>query len=103
MQSFYSLTNTGLLLKVHVVPGSSQTSIAGYYGDRLKIKLTARANDNQANLALCAFLASYFSLPKSSVTIKNGHSSRQKTILLTTEPKKIINKLEILTQTLTCE
>ena len=46
---------TGVLVKVWVVPGSSRTQIDGVHGEMLKVRVTAppeggRANDEVANL-----------------------------------------------------
>lgn len=42
--------------------------------------LTERAIDGRANRALVQVLATYFDLPKSSVRVLRGHTSRRKTV-----------------------
>jgi hypothetical protein len=76
----------GCTLAVRVQPGAKKTVIAGIYGEglaaRLKIALQAPAIDGRANDALTAFLAEMFRLPKSSIQLLSGLSSRNKVLLL---------------------
>jgi uncharacterized protein (TIGR00251 family) len=58
--------------------------IVGLHGDALKIKLTAPPVDNAANAMCVKFLAKALSVPKSSIDIIAGHTSRNKQVLLKT-------------------
>ena len=49
-----------MVLELHVQPGASRTEFAGRHGERLKVRLAARALDGKANEALVAFLAEHF-------------------------------------------
>ena len=80
-------SNSGLMfnmiITVKVKPGSKA-------GDKIEkqpdgtyvVYLRARAHDGEANTALMKLLADYFDVPKTSVRIKSGASSRLKTIEL---------------------
>ncbi|MBP7884850.1 DUF167 domain-containing protein [Patescibacteria group bacterium] len=46
------------------------------------VRVREKPVDGDANKALISFLADYFSLAKSSITIVSGHTSRHKTIFL---------------------
>lgn len=75
------------MLKLYVQPGASKSEISGLRdaggGDiRLKIKVKARAQDGQANEAVLALLAANLDLPKSSITLTSGTTSRLKTVEL---------------------
>ena len=70
----------GELLSVHVQPGARHTEAAGLHGDRLKVRLAAPPVDGKANAALVAWVAELFDVPRSSVTVVRGHTSRQKTL-----------------------
>jgi len=71
-----------LRLMVHVQPGAKSTQLSGLHGDRLKIRLNAPPVDGKANRRLIAFISEIFRVPKSSVSIDKGESSRHKTLLI---------------------
>jgi len=71
-----------VILDVHVQPGARRTEFAGRHGERIKIRLTARAVDHQANAALIEFLAEHYRVPKTCVRIAAGLRSRQKRVLI---------------------
>ncbi len=71
----------GITLKVFVQPRSSKNMITGIYGDAIKIKLTAPPVDGAANKMCIKFLAKYFKVPKTSLEIISGHTSRNKYVL----------------------
>ncbi len=56
--------------------------IVGLHGDALKIKLKAPPVDGAANKMCIDFLAKFFQLPKSSLEITAGHTSRTKQVLI---------------------
>jgi uncharacterized protein len=66
------------VLELHVQPGARRTEVAGLHGERLKIRLAARAVDGAANEALVEFLSDRLGAPKRGVVIEAGASSRQK-------------------------
>jgi uncharacterized protein len=69
-----------LILDLHVQPGASRTEFAGKHGERLKVRLQARAVEGQANEALIEFLAAHFRVPRRNVRILSGLKSRQKRV-----------------------
>jgi uncharacterized protein (TIGR00251 family) len=69
-----------VILDLHVQPGASRTEFAGKHGERLKVRLQARAVDGKANEALIDFLAAHFGVPRRSVRIVSGLKSRQKRV-----------------------
>lgn len=89
----------GLVVKVAVVPRASRNQVAGLKEDALKIKLTAPPVEGAANKACLQFLAKALGLPKSSLTILSGESSRTKRILIHLNPadekssRQVRNKL----------
>ncbi len=73
----------GVILSVHIQPRSAKTEYVGYYGENaLKFRIAASPVKGAANNALCQFLSDQFGVPKNSVVIAAGLSSRQKRILL---------------------
>ena len=72
----------GIRFKAFIQPRSSKNEIVGLHGDALKIRLTAPPVDNAANKMCIKFLAKTLGIPKSSIDIASGHTSRTKQILL---------------------
>jgi len=70
----------GLSFAVRVQPRARRNAIIGELGDALKIALTAPPVDGRANEACVEFFAELFDVPRSSVTITSGQSSRNKVI-----------------------
>lgn len=71
-----------MILELHVQPGASRSEFAGRHGERIKVRLAARAVDGKANEALIEFLAEHFRVPKSRVRIVSGLKSRQKRVII---------------------
>jgi len=69
-----------LNLKIHIQPGARKNEIVGLHGDAIKIKIKAPPVDGRANEELIDFLAKHYGVPKRSVQIVSGHTSRQKTV-----------------------
>ena len=72
-----------ITLTLHIQPGAKKTEFAGLHGDALKIRLAAPPVDGKANEALVKFIATTLHLPKSSVTLKSGQTSRRKVLEIT--------------------
>ena len=71
-----------LVLELHIQPGASRTEVAGLHGERLKIRLAARASDGCANEALVEFLARELGVAKRDVHIASGAASRRKRVVV---------------------
>jgi uncharacterized protein (TIGR00251 family) len=69
-----------LLLHLHVIPGARRTELAGMHGDRLKVRLNARATDGAANRELLRLLADVLQLSPSALEIVRGAADRRKTV-----------------------
>lgn len=78
---FFQENPQGIFFKVFVQPKSSKNMITGIYGDAIKIKLTAPPVDGGANKMCIKFLAKCFKVPKTSLEIISGHTSRTKYVL----------------------
>ncbi len=65
-------------IKVH--PRAKKNAITGELGDALKISLTTPPIDGRANRACIEFFAKLLKVPRSSVTIASGQTSRNKVI-----------------------
>jgi hypothetical protein len=65
---------------VHVQPRASRSGIVGLHGNALKVRVTAPPVDGAANSELVKVLAEAFAVPRSSVRILAGESSRSKIV-----------------------
>jgi len=70
----------GVTFAVKVHPGARKNAITGELGDALKVSLTAAAEKGRANDGCIEFLAKILKVPRSSVTIASGETSRSKVI-----------------------
>jgi len=74
------VSDSGVTFSVKVHPGAKKNAITGELGDALKISLTAPPVEGRANQACIVFLAKVLKVPRSSVTIASGQTSRNKVI-----------------------
>ena len=65
---------------VRVHPRAKKDAITGELGDALKLSLTAPPVEGRANEACIEFFAKLLKVPRSSVTIASGQSTRNKVI-----------------------
>ena len=65
-------------IKVH--PHAKKNAITGELGDALKVSLTTPPVEGRANEACIEFFAKLLKVPRSSVTIASGLTSRNKVI-----------------------
>jgi hypothetical protein len=70
----------GITFAVKVHPRARKNAITGVVGDALKLALTAPPVDGRANQAVIEFFADLFAIPRSSVTIASGETSRNKIV-----------------------
>ncbi len=72
----------GVRLAVQAVPRASRTEVVDFPEDRCRIRVKAPPVEGEANLALIAFLAKVFRLPKKQVVLDQGAHGKQKVFLL---------------------
>ena len=70
------------VLELHVQPGAARSEFAGRHGERIKVRLAARAIDGKANEALVEFLAAHYGVAKRNVRIVAGLKSRHKRVAI---------------------
>jgi uncharacterized protein len=73
-------TPKGATFQVKVHPRAKKNAITGELGDALKLALTTPPIEGRANAACIAYFAELLNVPRSSVTIAAGETSRQKLI-----------------------
>ena len=85
-------TNEGLIVNIKISPNSSKNEIIKD-GEIFKIKITAQPIERKANKALIEFLSKTFKIPKTSIKILKGETSKEKTILFITNNSEKLNLL----------
>jgi uncharacterized protein len=76
-------SNGGVSFAVKVHPRANKNAITGKLGDAIKLSLTTAPEEGRANEACIEFFAKLLKVPRSSVTIASGQSSRNKVIRVT--------------------
>lgn len=72
----------GCTIRLKVVPGSSRSAIAGWLGERLKVRVAAPPEAGKANEAVRRLLAEALGVPPRQVAIIAGESTPEKTVLI---------------------
>ena len=70
----------GVIIRVYVAPRSSVNKIVGEHNGAVKVALTAPPVEGAANKALVEFLSKTLGVPKSSVMLVSGETSRNKSV-----------------------
>jgi uncharacterized protein len=73
-------SSDGATFAVRIQPRARKNAIVGELGDALKVSLTAPPVDGKANAACIEFFANLLKVPRSSVSIAAGQTSRNKVI-----------------------
>ena len=89
-------TKNGLLATIKISPNSKTNEIIKTETET-KIKITAQPIDGKANKGLIEFLSKKFKIPKTSIQIVKGETSKEKTILFVTSDEE---KIDLLKKTL---
>jgi len=67
-------------LKVKVTANSHRPGLVGFIDNIIHLKVSSPPADGQANHELCRFLAELFNLAPSLISVRYGHSARQKVV-----------------------
>jgi len=82
----------GATFAVKVHPRARKNAITGFVGDALKLAITAPPVDGKANQAVIDFFADLFAIPRSSVTIASGETSRNKIVRIAGVSKEVVEQ-----------
>lgn len=77
---------------VKIQPRARKNAITGIAGDALKISITAPPVDGKANQAVIEFLSGILQVPRASITIASGETSRIKLIRVTGTSKTAVEQ-----------
>ena len=76
-------TKDGLMVSLKISPNAKKNEIIKDESG-IKIKITAQPVEGKANKALIEYLSKTFKVPKTSVEIVKGDTSKEKTVLFRT-------------------
>ena len=85
-------TAKGTTFAVKVHPRARKNAITGTVGDAVKLALTAPPVDGKANQAVIEFFSDLFDIPRSSVTIASGETSRNKVVRIAGLSKRTVEE-----------
>ena len=93
----WRVTAQGVSVVVKVQPKSRRPGIQGLAPDiagvRLRMAVTEAAEDGRANRAVCALLADALGIGASQVSVLQGATSRQKTLLAQGDSAQLAAKI----------
>ena len=72
-------TDEGILVNLKIVPNTSKNGIV-LEDEFVKVKITAQPIEGKANKALVEFLSKEFKVPKTSIEIVKGETTKEKTV-----------------------
>lgn len=81
-ECFESSGDDGIVLRVHVQPGTGRSAMVGRHGDALKVRVAAPPVDGRANEALVALVEATLG-KDAKVELVSGESSRMKRLRIT--------------------
>ena len=94
--AFWRVSSDWVSIAVKVQPKSRRPGVQGVAGDRLRIGITAAAEDGRANRAACATLAKAMDVPVARVAVLIGASSREKTLVIASPSSHLLERLAAL-------
>jgi uncharacterized protein YggU (UPF0235/DUF167 family) len=88
----------GVCVRLRVTPRARRNGIEGFVADaeggvRLKVAVSAAAEDGRANLAVLELLAREWRLPRSSLSLKIGAGDRRKSVAIAGDPDQLMAAL----------
>jgi len=95
----FSLVPQGVRVAVRVTPKASRDKADGVSADSdghrmVKVSVTAVPEDGKANDAVIKLLSKAWRVPKTSITVIQGQSSRNKTLLIEGDGHELLTALE---------
>jgi uncharacterized protein YggU (UPF0235/DUF167 family) len=92
-QSFYTLRDRDILLRVRAKPGARSDRVAGVRGDALLVEVRAAPERGRANEAVVRVLAETLGLKASGIVLKTGATAPRKLFILPSEARPELDRL----------
>lgn len=90
MSEILKKVKDGYQLNLKISPNASKNEII-FVEDGVKVKITAQPIDGKANKALIEYFSKFFKIPKTSISIIRGETSKEKTLYIETSEEKLQN------------
>ena len=78
--TWWRVVDGGVEVSVRAVPGAKKSAVAGEINDCVRIRLAAPAVEGKANDELLRFIAQWFGVRVSAVTLVSGEKARVKRV-----------------------
>ncbi len=88
--------DNGVKLGIKIVPNSSKCEISGIIEGCLKIRINVPPVEGKANEKCIKFLAKQLGVPKTSITIISGETSKNKILFIKGDSEELKIKLILL-------
>jgi uncharacterized protein (TIGR00251 family) len=85
--------SAAMQIRLKVVPKASRDGVAGWVGERLKVRVRAAPERGRANDAVVELLAGRLGLPRSAVRILAGHAAPEKIVEIDAPEPEVLAKL----------
>ena len=94
----WSRAPDGVILRVRVTPKSSKDAVEGLdaaaQGPALKVRVRAVPDKGAANAAVAETVAHWLGVPKSSITLAGGSTSRVKSLAIAGDVDALLQQLD---------
>ncbi len=94
--TWLSLTRSGIVVTVHVQPGSRRPGPAGLFDGVPRVRIGSAAREGAANDELVRWLARELGVPRACVTVKSGDHGRRKRIAIEGVPAELATRIAAL-------
>lgn len=75
-----------MIIRVRVIPNAQHNEVMNRVGSIVRVRVSSPAVEGKANEELIEFLAEFFTVPKSKVSILRGEKGKEKTIQIEGRP-----------------
>ena len=95
LPAYVQVKKEGIVLSLFVQPGAKKSELVGTTPDGfLKIRVSAPAIEGKANKELVRFLADFFQVRKSDISIVSGEAARKKRVLIRSRGAELYLRLD---------
>ena len=76
-----------MIIRVRVIPNAKHSEVMGRVGSIVRVRISSPAVEGKANDDLIEFLAEFFGVKKSGVSILRGEKGKEKTVQVEGRPE----------------
>ncbi len=90
--SYLRPATNGFIVELYIAPRAKLSKVTGLHGGYPKLALAAPPIEGRANEELVRFLSSLLAIPKGSIELLRGATSKRKSLLIQGVPAEIIRQ-----------